>query len=83
MKKFISFLLIVSLVVIAGTVVNAQCAMCTGQVETSTNAGSSVALGINKGVLYIFMMPYLVIGTLLYFWWRGGRKNKQAEAQQQ
>lgn len=51
--------------------------MCQGTVETSTDAGSSVALGINKGVLYIFMMPYLIIATIGYFWWRA---KKKAEA---
>ena len=55
-----------------------QCAMCTGQVESARSAGSSVAEGINKGVLYIFMMPYLIIATIGYFWWRG-RKNVEEE----
>ena len=58
-----------------------QCAMCQGQVESSTAAGSSVALGVNKGVLYIFMMPYLIIATVAFFWWKS-RKQVQ-EAQQQ
>ncbi len=75
MKKYLPLLLIVAFVVIAYLPSSAQCAMCTGQVETATNAGSSVALGINKGVLYIFMMPYLIMGTLGYFWWRGRKKD--------
>ena len=58
---------------------NAQCAMCAGQVESATSAGSSIALGVNKGVLYIFMMPYLIMGTLGYFWWRGRKKAQSAD----
>ena len=82
MKKYLSLILVFILVVIAYLPSHAQCAMCTGQVETATNAGSSVALGINKGVLYIFMMPYLIMATLGYFWWKG-RKKDPAEIQQQ
>ena len=80
MKKYLPSILVFILLVIACLSSSAQCAMCTGQVETATNAGSSVALGINKGVLYIFMMPYLIMGTLGYFWWRG-RKKDPAEQQ--
>jgi hypothetical protein len=54
-----------------------QCAMCTGQVESAHNSGSSVAEGVNKGVLYIFMMPYLIMATIGYLWWRGGKKAEQ------
>ena len=57
----------------------AQCAMCQATAETSRDAGASVADGINKGVLYRFFMPYLVIGTIGYFWWRA-RKKAQAES---
>jgi hypothetical protein len=52
--------------------------MCAGTVESAHGSGSSVAEGVNKGVLYIFMMPYLIIATLGYFWWRG-RKNHPEE----
>ena len=77
MKKLKTFLpiILVLLFMAIQISVSAQCAMCTGQVETATNAGSSVALGINKGVLYIFVMPYLIIATIGYFWWRTKKKS--------
>jgi hypothetical protein len=81
MKKYLPFFLTLILIVGVYLPANAQCAMCTGQVETATNAGSSVALGINKGVLYIFMMPYLIMGTLGYFWWRSRKKEPEASQQ--
>lgn len=81
MKKHLPVFMLLALLTIAYLPTHAQCAMCTGQVETATNAGSSVALGINKGVLYIFMMPYLIMGTLGYFWWKGRKKDPlEAEA---
>ena len=81
MKKYLPVFFVLLLLIIAYLPTNAQCAMCTGQVESATNAGSSVALGINKGVLYIFMMPYLIMATLGYFWWKGRKKDPtEAEA---
>ena len=82
MKKYLPFFIVLLIVIIAHSPSQAQCAMCAGQVESATDAGSSVALGINKGVLYIFMMPYLIMGTIGYFWWRGRKKN-MAENQAQ
>ena len=77
MKKYLPVLLVCLLMVVACLSTQAQCAMCQGQVETATDAGSSVALGINKGVLYIFMMPYLIMATLGYFWWKGRKRDEQ------
>ena len=74
MKRLLQFTAILVLLLLSVSSVEAQCAMCAGTVETATGAGSSVALGINKGVLYIFMMPYLIIGTIGYFWWRARKK---------
>lgn len=55
----------------------AQCAMCQATAESSRGAGSSVADGINKGVMYLFFTPYLVIGTIGFIWWRARRKAQQ------
>jgi hypothetical protein len=76
MKRFIPIALILLILLISFDASQAQCAMCTGTVETAHGSGtSSVAEGINKGVLYIFMMPYLILGTIGYFWWRGRKKQ--------
>lgn len=56
---------------------NAQCAMCKASAETSMESGSTGAAGINKGVLYLFLTPYIVGGTIAFFWWRA---KKKAEA---
>ena len=79
MKKHLPILVVLIMLMVTYMPSQAQCAMCAGQVESATAAGSSVALGINKGVLYIFMMPYLIMGTIGYFWWKG-RKKTAAES---
>ena len=74
MKRYISFLLTALILVAVYLPSFSQCAMCAGQVESAHGAGSSVAEGVNKGVLYIFMMPYLIAATLGYVWWKARKK---------
>lgn len=78
MKRcFLLLVFVLVLVVLMPMDTAAQCAMCQATAESSREAGSTVAEGLNKGVLYIFMMPYLILGTIGFFWWRA-RKKAQA-----
>jgi hypothetical protein len=78
MKKVIaSICILVVLLAFVGTA-SAQCAMCQATAETSLEAGASAAAGINKGVLYLFITPYLVAATIFFFWWRA-KKRVEAE----
>ena len=62
------------LFILSGSDVLAQCAMCKASAESSMDAGSTGAAGINKGVLYLFLTPYIVGGAIAFFWWRAKRK---------
>jgi hypothetical protein len=75
MKKEIVFtvFLVLALCFISSDIF-AQCAMCKASAESSLESGSSAAAGINKGVLYLFLTPYLVGGTIAFFWWKAKRK---------
>jgi len=75
MKKEIVFtvFLLLALCFISSDIF-AQCAMCKASAESSLESGSSAAAGINKGVLYLFLAPYLVGGTIAFFWWKAKRK---------
>ena len=43
----------------------AQCAMCRATLENNVNNGQTgIAAGINFGILYLFVTPYLAIATL-------------------
>jgi len=58
----------------------AQCAMCRTQLENNVSNGSpGIAAGINTGILYLLIMPYLMILTLGYFWYKSSRRNANAE----
>jgi hypothetical protein len=61
--------------------VEAQCAMCRGSLESSVSQGSTnLAAGINKGILYLLVMPYLIMGTIGYLWYKSSKAN-QAKVQ--
>lgn len=51
----------------------AQCAMCKAVVESGD---VSQAEGINSGILYLMIFPYLLVGALIYFIIRWKRKSK-------
>ena len=82
MKRFVFFLAIFSLLVFSNDL-SAQCAMCTAVADEAMKNGSSQGAGINKGVLYLFLTPYLIVGTIGFSWWRKKSKaNEEMQAEQ-
>jgi hypothetical protein len=49
----------------------AQCVMCKSQVEAAKaeNDDYDVA-GLNKGIVYMMIVPYILMGAVGYFWYR-------------
>jgi hypothetical protein len=58
--------------------IQSQCPMCRISAESNLKNGGTAGKGLNKGILYLFFTPYLVIGTLGFLWWRN-QKIRQAE----
>ena len=50
-----------------------QCAMCRVVAESSQEAGATLANGLNSGILYLMMFPYILI--LFGFIWMYVRKK--------
>jgi hypothetical protein len=75
MKRLLFIFSVLFLLTFASASVSAQCSMCQATAESSRDAGSTNSDGINKGVMYLFFTPYLIIGTVGYFWWKA-RKRK-------
>lgn len=50
-----------------------QCAMCKAVVE---NGDVSMAEGVNNGITYLMVFPYLLIGILFYSIYRYNKKAK-------
>lgn len=57
---FISFILIILLPQVS----EAQCAMCRAVLESEGDGG--MAKGINNGIMYLMVFPYLLVGGVLY-----------------
>ncbi len=53
---------------------NAQCAMCRAVLESEV--GQSTAKGVNNGIVYLMIIPYILIGGLAFFLYRYLRNSK-------
>lgn len=55
----------------------AQCAMCRSSVESTFSNGRYVnGSGLNTGILYLLIAPYLLVAILGYLWYRSSRKEQ-------
>ncbi len=48
----------------------AQCAMCKSSVESDLAAGGSIGGGLNTGILYLMAIPYVILMTGAYFFFK-------------
>lgn len=72
MKK----LILLSIVLIAFTLQGeAQCAMCRAVLESDTDGG--MAQGVNNGIVYLMIFPYLLVGGVVFAVYRMLKKAKQ------
>tara|TARA_R110002126_G_scaffold77796_3_gene194048 strand:- start:119877 stop:120086 length:210 start_codon:yes stop_codon:yes gene_type:complete len=68
MKKSIFFIAL-----FLSQILNAQCAMCKAVVE---NGDVSMAEGVNNGIAYLMVFPYLLIGVLFFTIYRYRKRAK-------
>lgn len=76
MKKLLVILSLFFLLIAAAPAVQAQCAMCTATVESSSNEGSSATKGLNAGILYMLAAPYLAVMAIGILWYKKYRNKK-------
>lgn len=78
MRVFVKslFLSLILLVFHLQTVI-AQCAMCRASIESNVSDGdTSVGAGLNMGILYLFVAPYLLMMVIGFFWYRSAKRKK-------
>ena len=66
MYKHIKYVL-VFVVIMTTTIAEAQCAMCKAVVE---NGDVGMAEGVNSGITYLMVFPYILVGLLFFFIYR-------------
>lgn len=64
MKRIITYIFLLFL----GLFTQAQCAMCRAVLESE--AGQTTAKGVNDGIVYLMLIPYILIGGLALITYR-------------
>lgn len=83
MKNILATIALTLLLAFGGTTAYSQCAMCRATVESNVGTGkghnhepeSEVGSGLNTGILYLMAIPYLLIGTVGFLWYKHNRKK--------
>lgn len=64
-------LLLGLLLSLAPLAARAQCVMCKSQVEAARQEGDDYEVGgLNKGIVYMMTVPYILMGAVGFFWYR-------------
>lgn len=77
--KKLSFLLLLSLSLslTPTSELSAQCPMCKMSAEKNLDGGGTAGAGLNKGIMYMLAMPYLLVGAMGYVWYINRRKEEE------
>lgn len=55
----------------------AQCPMCKMAAESNLKNGGTAGKGLNAGILFLLGMPYILVGTIGYVWYRNRTKEEE------
>ena len=83
MKNIISKIVLVSIICLVVSYLDAQCPMCRMSAESNLKAGGSSGKGLNAGILYMLLTPYIAVCTIAYVWWRNRRKENEIMSNQE
>lgn len=78
MNKNYKIALLVMFFLIATLPADAQCAMCRAVLESEE--GGDAAKGINNGIVYLMIFPYLLVGGVGYAIYRSRKKARERES---
>jgi hypothetical protein len=71
------FILTVIFVVLHAADLSAQCAMCRSTLENNVSNGNpGIAAGINMGILYLLVLPYLAVMVIGFLWYKSTRHGR-------
>lgn len=73
--KIKTLILLVALLFLAVLPAEAQCAMCRAVLETEE--GGEAAKGINNGIVYLMIFPYVLVGGVGYAVYHSRKKARQ------
>lgn len=76
MKKHLVILFVFVALLCVSNDLYAQCAMCKSAVASAVNDGSDYGAGMNKGILYLMAIPYILLTLIGVFWYKTSKSTK-------
>ena len=70
-----AILLLTAFLLLTAIPAEAQCSMCRAVLETEEAGGA--AKGINNGIMYLMVFPYLLVGGVGYAVYRNRKKARE------
>lgn len=74
---FKSLVILMFLGFVAPQTAEAQCPMCKIGAESNLKNGGTAGSGLNAGILYMLSMPYLLVGTIGFVWYKNRKKDSE------
>lgn len=72
MKKLV--VLFILMILFLNVDLVAQCPMCKMAAESNLKNGGSAGKGLNAGILYMLITPYILVGGLAFWWFKNKKK---------
>ena len=69
------FFIVFGLMIISVKPVKAQCAQCAATVASNAKSGDTTANGLNKGIIFLLVVPYLAVSAVGYMWYKKFRRK--------
>jgi hypothetical protein len=76
MKKLVLVLGFIGLISVSYDT-NAQCSMCRQAAASNIESGQKQGSGLNKGILFLMAVPYLLGGTAGVIYWKNRKRIKE------
>ena len=74
LKIFIISVLILMVFLLTSEDLLSQCPMCRLSAEQNLKDGGTAGKGLNKGILYMLSLPYILVSTLGFIWYKNRKK---------
>lgn len=76
--KRILLLSLIFLLLLALPEAYSQCAMCRATVENNVaNGVDRIGAGLNFGIMYLLLMPYVLVGVVGWLWYRNSKRSNE------
>jgi hypothetical protein len=75
LKRIVFILMMIGSTFAIAPAAKAQCSMCTISAEQGTKNGNTQGKGLNSGIIYLLVIPYLLIAGVGFIWYRNYRKK--------